>query len=140
MAPCVDAKLNRSLGIEAPPVCIAAATAVAAAAASTVLGVELADTTATTASPPSVHDYSCPICLDLLLRPVVLSCDHRFCRGCWLRVLQTRDVRDTAHRTGSVACPFRCKVRPIVPEVDQTLARELESLNYFKREHRYSTP
>ena len=76
---------------------------------------------------PSIHDYSCPICLELMLRPVKLSCGHRFCRGCWLRVLQGRSVRATAHLTGSVACPFRCEVRPVVPEVDQVLARELEA-------------
>ena len=82
----------------------------------------------TTTAPPSIHDYSCPICLELLLRPITLSCGHQFCRGCWLRVLQGRSVRATAHLTGSVACPFRCEVRPVVPEVDQVLARELEAL------------
>ena len=73
------------------------------------------------------QDHMCPICLELLLRPVQLSCSHRFCRGCWARVLQGRDVRATAHLTGSVACPYRCEVRPVVPEVDETLASQLES-------------
>lgn len=73
------------------------------------------------------QDHTCPICLELLLRPVQLSCSHRFCRGCWARVLQGRDVRATAHLTGSVACPYRCEVRPVVPEVDETLASHLES-------------
>ena len=75
-----------------------------------------------------VEEYTCPICLEVLLRPVSLSCGHRLCRGCWLRVLQGRDVRATANRTGTVACPLgRCQVRPIVPAVDAALARDLES-------------
>ena len=44
----------------------------------------------------SIHDYTCPICLELLLRPVKLSCGHRFCRGCWVRVLRSREVRASA--------------------------------------------
>ena len=80
------------------------------------------------APPPCEHDYSCPICLGLLLRPVKLTCGHRFCRGCWLRVLQSRGIRATDRLTGSVACPLgRCEVRPLVPEVDQAHARKLES-------------
>ena len=80
------------------------------------------------AAPPlDEQDYTCPICLELLLRPVKLSCDHRFCRGCWAHVLQGRDVRATARLTGGAACPYRCEVKPVVPEVDQTLATQLES-------------
>ena len=101
----------------------------AAPTATTTEETEQADPAATVPLPVplSVHDYSCPICLELLLRPVKLSCGHRFCRGCWVRVLQSRDGRAAANTTGAVSCPFRCEVRPVVPEVDQALASVLES-------------
>lgn len=99
-------------------------------------GADLASTTpradsAATVPPGSVQlsaqpeDYSCPICLEMLLRPVKLSCGHHYCRGCWVRVLQSHDGRATARRTGCALCPFRCEVRPVVPEVDQALASQL---------------
>jgi len=31
---------------------------------------------------PKKEDYSCPICLEVLCNPVVLSCAHRFCWSC----------------------------------------------------------
>ena len=78
-------------------------------------------------------DCTCPICLELLLRPVKLSCGHCFCRGCWTHVLQGRAARATAHLTGTAACPYRCEVKPLVPEIDQTLASQLES--HFAEEY-----
>ena len=99
------------------------------------------DYTLSAGAEPPLHeqDYTCPICLELLLRPVKLSCDHRFCRGCWARVLQGRDVRATARLTGGAACPYRCEVKPVVPEVDQTLATRLESHFAEYRERASST-
>ena len=99
------------------------------------------DYTLSAGAAPPLHeqDYTCPICLELLLRPVKLSCDHRFCRGCWARVLQGRDVRATARLTGGAACPYRCEVKPVVPEVDQTLATRLESHFAEYRERASST-
>ena len=77
------------------------------------------------AAPPSAEDYACPICLELLLRPVALSCGHRLCRGRWIRVLQGSNV--SLLLTGNVSCPLgRCQVRPTVPTVDVALVRELE--------------
>ena len=84
------------------------------------------------AVPPSAEDYSCPICLELLLRPVALSCGHHLCRGCWIRVIQ--GSHDTLALTGiprpwnyRIPCPLgRCQVRPIV-RLDVALIGELES-------------
>tara|TARA_B100000787_G_scaffold166973_1_gene152982 strand:- start:38 stop:844 length:807 start_codon:yes stop_codon:yes gene_type:complete len=74
-------------------------------------------------SPPSAEDYSCPICLELLLRPITLSCGHRLCRGCWACVLQRRTVLFASNAT----CPLgRCSVGPTVPTIDLVHMRELE--------------
>ena len=93
--------------------------------------------------PLAESDCTCPICLELLLRPVKLSCGHCFCRGCWTHVLQGRAARATAHLTGTAACPYRCEVKPHVPEIDQTLASQLESQfaeEYKKRASATSLP
>ena len=109
---------------------------------------EAEDSAAAAEAPlPSAEDYSCPICLELLLRPIKLSCGHRLCRGCWTRVLQGSTVH-IYHRglycsqTGLVAaectctgpphekatCPLgRCRVMQIVPAVDVALMNELYS-------------
>ena len=100
----------------------------AASATVAVAEIEDADDPAATAPLPSVQDYTCVICLELLLRPVVLSCAHHFCRGCWLKMLKQSDARAKAYLTGGATCPFRCRVRPVVPNVDQALASKLESL------------
>ena len=83
---------------------------------------------------PRSTEYCCAICIELLLRPVVLSCGHRLCRGCWLRVLQGSRARVVASRTGTAACPLgRCEVRPCVPEIDQDLENEMQARLGFKQ-------
>jgi hypothetical protein len=100
----------------------------AASATVAVAEIEEADDSAATTPRPSAQDYTCAICFELLLRPVVLSCGHQYCRGCWLRMLNHSDARAKAYLTGSASCPFRCRVRPVVPKVDQALASKLEAL------------
>jgi len=64
----------------------------------------------------------------------VLSCGHRLCRGCWVRVLQGSQARAVASRTGNAVCPLgRCEVRPCVPEVDRDLESEMRSRLGFKQ-------
>ena len=85
------------------------------------------------ASPRST-EYCCAICIELLLRPVVLSCGHRLCRGCWVRLLQGSQARAVASRTGYAVCPLgRCQVRPCVPEIDLDLAAEMRKRIGFKQ-------
>ena len=85
------------------------------------------------ASPRST-EYCCAICIELLLRPVVLSCGHRLCRGCWVRVLQGSQARAVASRTGYAVCPLgRCEVRPCVPDVDLDLESEMRERIGFKQ-------
>ena len=138
---CLDSSASPVTEIES----VAEATADATEIVETTVAVRIEVDYPAAMAPPlqSVHDFSCPICLELLLRPVALSCGHRFCRGCWLRVLQSQEVRATAYFTKCVACPFRCEVRPVVPEVDQVLASELESLfgdQYTGRTCAYALP
>ena len=85
------------------------------------------------ASPRST-EYCCAICIELLLRPVVLSCGHRLCRGCWVRLLQGSQARAVASRTGFAVCPLgRCEVRPCVPEIDLNLEAEMRKRIGFKQ-------
>jgi len=87
-------------------------------------GLALAEATMTS---PTSAGVSCPICLDVLLRPVVLACGHRTCRLCLVKYLQTRSTRATASETGKASCPLaRCEIPPMVPPVDRSLQASLE--------------
>ena len=85
---------------------------------------------------PRSTEYCCAICIELLLRPVVLSCGHRLCRGCWVRMLQGSQARSVANSTRNAVCPLgRCEVKASVPEVDQDLENEMQSRLGFRQLH-----
>uniref|UniRef100_A0A4W5M374 Uncharacterized protein n=1 Tax=Hucho hucho TaxID=62062 RepID=A0A4W5M374_9TELE len=47
------------------------------------------------------EDLSCPVCCDIFVDPVVLSCSHSFCKTC---------LQDSWKQNGSQECPF-CRRR-----------------------------
>ena len=83
---------------------------------------------------PRSTDYCCAICIELLLRPVVLSCGHHLCRGCWVTILQGSQARSVASSTGNAVCPLgRCEVKASVPEIDWDLESEMRSQLGFRQ-------
>ena len=78
-------------------------------------------------SPPSRD--TCPLCLDVLLRPVVPECGHAACRSCYLAFVESSLVRRQVRRSGKLCCPAcRCEMAPMVPQVDDALANRLSEL------------
>ena len=58
-------------------------------------------------------------------------------------MLHQSDARAKAYLTGSATCPFRCRVRPVVPKVDVKLASKLETLfevEYTTRASAFALP
>ena len=49
---------------------------------------------------PSVADYTCPICLQLLIEPVVMPCTHELCIWCFRQNVQEANLQ----------CPL-CRIR-----------------------------
>jgi RNA polymerase II subunit A small phosphatase-like protein len=49
-----------------------------------------------------LEEYSCPICLNVIRNPVVLSCAHKFCWGCIVTLCSTvrRDANDHRQAIG----------------------------------------
>ena len=52
------------------------------------------------AEKPSVADFMCPICLQLLMEPVVMPCRHELCMPCFQAHVQST----------SLCCPM-CRIR-----------------------------
>ena len=72
--------------------------------------------------------FSCPICLDILVRPVTFACGHRSCRACFVQLLESAPMRESVATTGLVSCPIgRCVLPPLVPEVDMVLCETVRS-------------
>lgn len=67
---------------------------------------------------------SCPICLELLKKPVTIPCGHSFCSGCVRALWASED------RGGGASCPVcRQTFTPTpVPQTNTTLAGLVERL------------
>ena len=75
-----------------------------------------------------VKTYNCPICLDIIQRPRLLSCGHVYCRICVLKVVKLGDCN-------TIRCPV-CRdcspIRKIV--IFDLLARSMkESIVLLRR-------
>ena len=49
---------------------------------------------------PSLADYTCPICLQILIEPVVMPCEHELCISCFRQNVEEANLQ----------CPL-CRVR-----------------------------
>ena len=86
------------------------------------------DVTSTSASASSTSDefeFSCPICLDTLTLPVILSCSHRFCFSCL-----------ASWSTLSQKCPVCRLEHPLHPD-SYTVSNTLDS--FIRHSHRMQT-
>ena len=76
----------------------------------------------------TLDDFTCPLCLDLLLRPVTFVCGHRSCRACFIQLLESSATQETLAETGHATCPMgRCVLPPTVPNVDVELVQTINS-------------
>jgi len=75
---------------------------------------------------PTVDDFSCSICLELLHKPTIIQCKHRFCAPC---------LRDVSHKFDF--CPM-CRMQQSLNPAHHTRDKPLEALlkQQFPEEYR----
>jgi len=77
------------------------------------------------ASKQLLEEYTCPVCLDTLHNPVVLTCAHRFCWGCLV-------AHCTTHRDSSLCADPKDDLAAVTSyRVLEKLATEPESPAFF---------
>ena len=111
------------------------------AASSLARCVTRAELLAASLAPPSarsVTDFACPVCLEVLRNPVVLSCAHRFCFSCVATAaLYAPDRPPQAPPSAPVPRGLRCDC-PVCRKpqlLDDGALRVDPALDDFVREH-----
>ena len=73
-----------------------------------------------------VDDLECPVCCDIFIDPVLLSCSHSFCRECVKRCWET---------SGSRECPMcRKRASKASPTTNLALRNLCETVQVARRE------
>ncbi|XP_061584216.1 zinc-binding protein A33-like [Cololabis saira] len=73
-------------------------------------------------------DLTCPICHDIFMRPVVLSCSHSFCKACVQAWWREKHVNE---------CPV-CKASPVREPLESSVLRNLCETVLKEKERRVS--
>ncbi|CAM9903493.1 unnamed protein product, partial [Chrysoparadoxa australica] len=70
--------------------------------------------------------FACPICWELLSRPVTLMCGHTACEACVALHFKSR-TEGAGGRNAPITCPAGCQrdLVPALPEVNTLLSTQL---------------